>query len=276
MDLFSYLISGIVNGLGAILPLSAPAHDFLYEYMTGFDSNHPLMKLMCHLACLISLWICLRHKISYLFRELRLYWKPARQRRRQPDLEAVLDGKFLAFASVMMILMLLFRNVAINKCSNLPALALMLTVSGIILFLPQFSRTANRDSRHMSRKDSLIFGLTAGLSTIPGFSLSATTLSVGSIRGMDKRYALDCMLLISIPALVILSIMDLIAVIAAGFSTVAIGMLLYCLIAGVASFFSSWIAVLVMKFLSVNTGYSAFAYYNWGLAIFAFILYLMV
>lgn len=276
LDILFYLLCGFSIGLGEILPMSPGAHEYLIEYMTEFNTHQPLMQLLCHFACLIAVWICLRHRIAYLFRELRLAAKPGRQRKRQPDLSAVLEGRFLRTAAIPMILLLLFRNRIYSAFASLPVLALMLMICGFILFVPQYSRSANRDVRHMSRKDSLILGLFSGLAVIPGFSRTGIALSVGALRGLDKRYALDSVLLLSIPALLILLILDMIALFSLGIAGIGLALLMKTLVAAAASFVSAWIAIMIMRFLSVNTGYAGFAYYSWGLGMFSFILYLML
>lgn len=276
MKAIFYLFSGFFIGMGQILPMSPQAHEKLLNFMAEFDSQQYFLQFLCHTACLAAIWICLRHRIAHLFRELRLFSKPARQRRRAPDLETVLDGKFLLTASIPMLLLLLFRNRAFHSVDSIPVLTFLLTVSGIILYLPQFSRSANRDGRHMSRKDSLWLGICVGLSCVPGLSGVGIALSICSLRGMDKRYALESVLLLSIPALLLWILMDLWGLLSAGLDVITLTSLLFSLLAATAAFFSSWICVFVMRFLAVNTGYGKFAYYNWGLAIFGFILYLMV
>ena len=49
-----------------------------------------------------------------------------------------------------------------------------------------------------------------------------------------------------------------------------------CMMAAAASFGGGIGAILLMRFLSVKTGFSGFAFYGWGLGLVSFILYLMV
>jgi len=53
-------------------------------------------------------------------------------------------------------------------------------------------------------------------------------------------------------------------------------MLLYCLLAAGSAFGGAWLAMVIMRFLSVKSSFYGFAYYNWGLALFSFLVYLMI
>lgn len=271
-----YILYGLILGLGEILPVSPSAHGVLITFMTTWDNQQPLMLLMCHFASLVALVICLRHRIAHIRAELRIASTPPRRRKRQPDLIAVLDGRVITAICVPMAICLLLSRSAYSTFDSLPMLTLMLVISGILVYIPQFLRGANRDARHMSRKDSLILGLCAGLSAIPGISRMGALLSAGLMRGCEKHYILDVALLASIPALVVLILVDAVALITAGLAGITAMAVLYCALAAAAAFGGTWLAILVMRFLSVNAGYSVFAYYSWGLGLFSFILYLMV
>lgn len=275
-DILYYIVYGLIGGFAEILPVSEAAHGYLLSFMTAYDIRQPLMLLMIHLAGLLALLIHFRHRIGHIRRELRLASMPPRKRKRQPDIIAVLDSRMIFTACIPMVICLLFSRSAYSALGNLPMLALMLVFSGLILYIPQFLRSANRDARHLSRKDSMILGLCAGISAIPGISRMGTVLSAGLMRGCDRKYILDMALLLSIPALVVLILVDLIGMLMAGVAGITGLVLLYCALAGAAAFGSAWIAILIMRFLSVNAGYSAFAYYSWGLGLFSFILYLVV
>ena len=44
----------------------------------------------------------------------------------------------------------------------------------------------------------------------------------------------------------------------------------------VASYGGAYLAILTLRFLSVNLGFSGFAYYSWGAALLIFILYMSI
>ena len=118
-------------------------------------------------------------------------------------------------------------------------------------------------------------GLGGALAAITGFYRIGCILSAGMVRGIDRGYALDMALLLSIPTLLGLLIFDVYAVIVAGATVGALMVLIYLLAAAIA-FGSSWLGIKLMRYLSVKAGFTGFSYYCWGLALFSFILYLMI
>ena len=88
--------------------------------------------------------------------------------------------------------------------------------------------------------------------------------------GMKKVLAL----LLSIPALVLLLIFDVIGAFTAGLAGITFLVILQCILAAAAAWFGASAAIMLLRFLSVKTGFSGFAYYSWGVALFTFILFL--
>jgi hypothetical protein len=47
-------------------------------------------------------------------------------------------------------------------------------------------------------------------------------------------------------------------------------------LASLTAFVGSYLGITFIRFLAVKVGFSGFAYYSWGAALFAFILYLTI
>lgn len=60
---------------------------------------------------------------------------------------------------------------------SLPVLAGMLFLNGVLVLLPQFLPTANKDSRSMTRLDGILMGLGGALGAVPGFSQTGGVLT---------------------------------------------------------------------------------------------------
>ena len=59
-----------------------------------------------------------------------------------------------------------------------------------------------------------------------------------------------------------------------GLGMISFGAIAYCIFAAAAAFAGVFLAIKVMRMLAVNIGFNAFAFYNLGLALFSFILFL--
>ena len=275
MDWLVYIFYGFISGLGQILPVSVGAHDYFLELMTNFRTEQPLLQLSVHLASLLALGLFFRHRIAHIDREIRLASMAPRSRKRQPDLVAVLDGRVLLTMLIPAAIGLLVTRSVASRTASLPLVSLMLLFSGVMLYFPHFLQSGNRDSRHLSRLEAVSFGVCAGLSALPGVSRTGMVLSAGAIRGCERRYALDIAMLLMIPLLALMVVMDLFAL-GSVRASLSLLQVVYGLLAAAASFGGTCLAIASLRFLAVNRGYTAFSYYNWGLAVFGFILYLVI
>lgn len=276
MDWLVYIFYGFITGLGQLLPVSTGAHDFFLEQMTHFDTTQPLMRLFIHVSSLLAVFVFCRYRAFHVYRELRIASQPPRRRKRQPDLMAVLDGRVILIILIPAALGVLLTSVAASVCRSLPAVVVLLILSGLVIYVPHFLMTGNRDSRHASRAEASFLGLCAGLSAFPGISRMGMLLSIGAARGYSRSYLLDIAFLLMLPLLALLILLDLFALLAGGLAGLTLLCALKCLLSGVAAFGGASLAMASMRFLSVNMGYTAFAYYNWGLGIFDFLFYLMI
>lgn len=276
MDWLVYIFYGFVSGLGELVPVSNVAHDYFLRLMTNVQLDQPLLQLCIHAASLGALVMLCWHRGFHVYREMRIAAQPARRRKRQPDLMAVMDGRMVMTMFIPAVVGVLATGLVQKQFSSLPAVVLFLILSGILIYVPHYLPGANRDSRHLSRLEGICFGICAGFAALPGFSRLGGLLSVGGLRGCSRRYMLDIALLLMIPLLAVMVALDLFALLTGGIAAISFVYFMQCLFSAAAAFGGTCLAIAAMRFISVNMGYTIFAYYNWGLGIFGFILYLMI
>lgn len=270
---FESFIYGVISGISEFLPISSEAHRAVYLRMIG-DADHALLRLMTHMGALLALLISCWPMISKLNRERSIAAVNKKRRKRAPDTKSLTDIRFTRIASLALVIVFILYSAVYDLHERLWILAGFLIVNGILLYIPQFLPAGNKDSRSLSSLDSILIGLSGGLGVVPGLSRVGLSTSTGFLRGADKRYALDAALLLSIPALIVLLIIDFFGIFsAAGVTFLSV---LSCFTAGITSFFSAFFGIYIMRFLAVRVGFSGFAYYSWGLSLFSFILYLMI
>ena len=270
-----YILYGFLAGLGELLPVSSTAHGYLIQLMSQFDTFAPALLLSVHFACFMAVCVYNRRRIGHIRRELKIASLPANKRKRQPDMVAVLDARVILTALIPLLIGVGLSSLAFRKLGTLPAISLLLLIGGVVLYIPQYLPGANKDSRSLSRKDAVMLGISGAVGVIPGISRIGTMISVGLMKGCDRGYILDIALLASLPVLLGLMIVDCVAIAMAP-AAIGLMMLLYCLLAAAAAFGGAWLAMVIMRFLSVKSNFYGFAYYNWGLALFSFLVYLMI
>lgn len=273
MSWLESLLYGLISGLTEFLPVSSRAHQVLLRKLFGGEAAG-LTDLMAHLGMLTALLTCCRGQIAKLRREQRLARIPKRRRKRQPDQRVRLDGRIVRTALLPLLLGFVFYLKCAELGEKLYLLSIFCILNGVILFLPALLPHGNKDSRSMSALDGWLLGLGAAMAVVPGISRIGVTHSVATMRGADRQNGLNWALLLSIPALMVLAAFDCYSMFAANALALSFPVLLKSILVWAASFGGAYTGIFILRFLSVNAGYSGFAYYSWGMALFTFILYL--
>ncbi len=276
MNILEYLIFGLVSGFAEFLPVSSEAHMLLLGRLFGDVTVRNSLRMMVHLGSLAALILSCMPQISKLSRENRLASQPPRQRKRQPDMVSVRDWRLLKIAGICLILCFAAYPWIGRQGHRLWILCIGLVLGGILLYIPQFMPGANKNARSTTQLDAALIGLCGGLGVFPGFSRIGATVSVAAMRGCDREYSLHMALLLSIPALAVLSIIDVAFMFAFDLASASWLAAIGAVLAGIMSAVSSYFSIIFMRFLSVKVGFSTFAFYSWGAALFSFILYLMI
>lgn len=128
----------------------------------------------------------------------------------------------------------------------------------------------------MSGWDSFALGLFGALSAVPGISRNAAIHFYTTLRGVDRSHSLNWFFLLSVPALVLFILFDIVNLFTLSLGTVTFINFLMYLVSAVAAFCGAHLSISLMRYLSVHMGYAGFAYYSWGAAMFFFVLYLIV
>lgn len=268
------VIFGLMTGFSEFLPVSSLAHQFLYTYFTGFDGNAPLLKLMVYVGCLAALLLSCHNQLTHMQREVRIASLPKSKQKRMPDMVAVLNFRLMLLGMIPAFICLLFSGLAMNYFGKLTWVALMLTISGCLVYLPAFMPIGNRNSKSMGPLDGLTLGLCAGLSVIPGISRMGTVMWAARNRGCSREYSLDLALLYSIPILGGLIFGYILLTISAG-AVSAISMICGAL-AAIASFGGGLAGIYLMRYLAYKMDFSGFSYCCWVIAACCFIYYLII
>ena len=275
LNWFESLIYGLVCGFTEFLPVSSEAHGILFSRLVGVMDAGYAMRLAVHIGMLIALMMLYGAQISRLNRERRIAAVPYRRRKRQPDGASILELSLLKIAAVPLVLGFVAYPWVGSQGNRLWILGLALVLNGFILYFPQFVPGANKDIRTMSRLDAFLMGLGGAVAVFPGISRMGATLSTAHVRGVERQHGLQTAMLLSAVSLVVYIAIDIVYLFATRFAGFSFFTVIYMILACGASAFSAYFGILLMRFLSVRIGYAGFAFYNWGAALFAFIIYLL-
>ena len=269
------IIFGLLSGLGEILPVSARAHGILLLKIFGAEDNSQLFYLLVHLAILAAVYISCQTQIVRYLRARSISRIPKKKRKRPLDTRSLMDFRMLRTMVIPVILAFIFYNRCQGIGQKAVWLSVLLFLNGVILYIPQFLPGSNKDSRTLTRLEGLLMGLGGAASVLPGISGVGASLSIGSVCGVERTYARNMTLLMEIVVLVGLIVYDIIGIISVGLGTLSFLILIKYLLSAAAAFAGAYLGIRILRALADEAGFSVFAYYCWGAALFAFILNLL-
>lgn len=268
------LIYGLVSGLAEFLPVSTQGHQALMLRLFGLGVREPGRDVFVHIGILLALVSACRSMFNHVMTKQRVTVNTRRGRR--VERRSTYDWQLVKAAVVPMVLGL-FGYLAVRKLEgNMAWLTILFVVNGIFVLVPEYTRRGNKDGRFMSGWDSVALGLFGALSAFPGISRNATIHFYTSLRGADRSHSLNWFFLLSVPALIVFILFDIVNLFILPLGSVTFLTFLWYLVSAVAAFCGAHLSISLMRYLSVHMGYAGFAYYSWGAAMFSFVLYLIV
>ena len=275
MSLFASIVYGIVSGLTEIFPVSAQANQMVMRQLFGVAQKEPIRDLLVHIAILGAILLSCRGMFARIRREQVLAYRMRRNPSQIHALKGVYDMRLVRSAAPVMIIGMFTNLFFTNFYSNRPLFSLMLLINGALLLIPAYMHQGNKDARSMSGMDGMLVGLGAALSAIPGISRNGMIMFMTLVRAADKQNGVTWALMLSVPAMVMLILLDFISMFTVGIGTITLMTFIGYLLSAVFAFGGAFLGVSALKMVILRADYSGFAYYDFGLALFSFVLYLI-
>lgn len=275
MSLFASVIYGIVSGLTEIFPVSSQANQMVMRQLFGVAQKEPIRDLLVHIAILAAIFVACRSMFTKIRREQVLAYRMRRNPSQVRALKGVYDMRLVRSAAPIMLVGMLANLLFTNLYENRPLFCLILIINGALTLIPTYMHQGNRDARSMSGMDGMLIGLAAAFSAIPGISRNGAIMFMTLIREADKRNGVTWALLLSVPAMVMLLVLDIISMFTVGIGTITLATLGGYLLSMLFAFVGAYFGVSAIRMLITHSDYSGFAYYDFGLALFSFVLYLI-
>ena len=272
MSAIESIIYGFVSGLAEFMPVSPQAHQSILMRLFGLSVREPIRDMLVHIAILIALVTTCRTLFSHFKISSRTH---NRHNRRVAPRQEIYDIRLAKTAVFPLLIGLLFYFTTRKLETNHLVLVLFLILNGIIIIIPEYARHGNKDARFMSGGDAVIIGLLGAASIFPGISRIAAIDSYTTLRGVSRTNSINWLFLLSVPVLVIWIFIDLILLFILPIAKITFISFLHYLLSALSAYFGGYLSIALMRYLSVHTGYSAFAYYSWGAAMLTFVLYLI-
>ena len=275
MSLIESIFYGFVSGITEFFPISSRAHQTLLRYIFGATTRNSLQELLVHIGLLVALFVGCRDVLQRLFREQKTIASSRRKRNRSLDVKSLYDLRLIKTATFPLLICLLLCVVVGKWKDNLLTVMCFLIVNGLILLFAEHIQHGNRDSRTMTGLDGIIMGILGALSSFPGISRTGIVSAYATARGADNQNAANWAFLLGIPAIVFAACYDIILIFSSGVGTLSLLLIVGCILSGIGAFVGGYIAISILVSILNHAGYSPFAYYSIGAALFSFVLYLI-
>lgn len=270
------ILFGLVSGVADIIPVSGQAHRLLLLKFFGVNQMPNLLALVLHLSVAAALYLSSQGQFVRMNRARALARIPKKKRKRPLDTRSMMDWSLIKTMLVPTVIGLLLNSRVRGWSVNMFLIAGMLFLNGLILYIPQFLPTSNRDSRTLTRLEGVLMGLGAGASVLPGISTVGIMVSIASVCGIERLYGLNMTFIVKLFFLIGLMVYDVLAIITDGLGGLTVMLLVQYLFTGLLSFGASMFAIRLLRRLAPEHGFHTFGVYCWGLALFTFILNLVV
>lgn len=267
MSIGSAVILGLVQGLAEFLPISSSGHLAILQNlfnMSNFEDGHLFFDVLLHLGTLIAICFFYWGDIVKMFREVI---EVLSGRARIPDE----NGKrrrfgaarlfFLIVTATLPLVLILPVNGYIELLSEstlFVGIALILT--GFILFAADRMTPGEKTEKNMSFKDALIIGLCQCVAVLPGISRSGTTITAAIACGEKRSFAVKFSLLMSIPAVLGATLVELVKAIKAG---IDVSLIPAYLVGMAAAMISGIFAIMLIRYIVTRGKFGGFSYYCW-------------
>ena len=267
MTVLEAVILGTLQGLTEFLPISSSGHLVLAQQFLGVQEGGVFIDVMLHLGTLGAVAAVYGRDVSRLARVLiralfgpDLWTQPAKTISRSADLSLLL---FLFLASVPTgIIGYAFRDLVSPAFESVGFVGAMLILTGFVLQAPRlFSKPAGEPQ--LSLRKAIVIGFVQAIAIIPGVSRSGSTISAALIFGIDAATAARFSFLLSIPAILGASFVQLrdVDLVSLSPTAVASGVL--------ASFGVGWLALIFLLALLRRGRFGVFSWYCFGLGAIA-------
>lgn len=270
------VVLGLVQGVAEFLPISSSGHLTLFQHFFGLQEPDNLFNVLLHFATLLA--VCVYYfrdvveMIAEFFRAVAALCSRKRQGKEIPEARRMVLLVIVGTLPLFAVLLIKDYVEALGASPVFVSCALLVT--GCILFLSDRMAGGRKTARNATIKDVLLVGVAQGLATIPGLSRSGCTISTGMAMGFDRKFAVRYSFLMSLPAVLgatILEVKDVLELEGGIAADLLPKYLLGMVVAGVVGYF----AIRLVNLLAAKGKFGAFAYYCWAAGITALILTLM-
>jgi len=275
MTYLTSAILGLVQGVAEFLPISSSGHLSLMGNLLGLAQDDILFEVLLHLGTLAAVFVVYWQDIVDMVRDffgiLGSLFSRNRRMRVSPSANTRMVFMIIV-ATLPLVLVIPVKDYVETFYGSTLFIGCALLVTGIILFFSDRIAQGRKTARTATMLDALIVGLGQAVAVVPGLSRSGTTISIGMMRGFDRKFAVRFSFLMSIPAIFGANILEVGAAVKAGLHAEMIPIYILGML---ISMVSGYFAIKLVNLLATKGKFGLFAYYCWAVGIVAIVVTLI-
>ena len=215
MTIIQALILGIIQGITEFLPVSSSGHLVIIPFLLGWDLPNEqifIFDVLIQIGTLIAVIVFYWKDLTQIARSMILGIK-----NQKPFNEIQARTGWLAIlATIPAGLAGLFLKERIEEAFAYPAVAgaLLIVTAGILAVSEKIGKKS-RNISTLNWPDAVVMGIFQAFSIFPGISRSASTISGGLLKNLDRKTAGQFAFLLAVPIMAaagLLSLIDLVKI----------------------------------------------------------------
>lgn len=228
MELWKAIVMGILQGIAEFLPISSSGHLAIFKHILNIDleGGGMLFDIMLHLGTLAAVFLCFWRDIKKLIIEgfgiigdffANLYkricnlWLEEKKAYKK-----VIDSAYRKFVMLVIvstiptgIIGVVCKDLIERAGTTVLVPGICLVITGILLLIADWAKPGLKRPNQITYKEAVLVGTAQGIATMPGISRSGTTITTCLLCGFDKNFAVKYSFIMSIPAILGASILEL-------------------------------------------------------------------
>lgn len=270
MGYLNAVFMGLLQGVTEFLPVSSSGHLSLFQNFFEGKAPDNLFNILLHFATLLAVCVFYRRDVADMilefFRGVAALCSSGARKEKIPAARRLV--LMVIVGTLPLFLVLPFKDQLEALGGSTLFIGCALLVTGLLLFASDRFARGQKTERTMTVVDALLIGCGQALAVVPGLSRSGTTITAGVARGLDRPFAVRYSFLLSLPAVLGATLLELFGVIG---ESVDAALVPQYLVGMAVAAVSGYFAIGLVKLLADKGKFGAFAYYCWAVGAIAII-----
>lgn len=212
MNHFEAFILGLIQGLTEFLPVSSSGHIAIFQKWFNINTDNVSITIVAHAGSLFAILFYYRNEFKKIFKD---FFRSRTSILVNPTVRLI---SLVFVASIPAAIVGIFFREYLDSLFQSPQLVGVFFLFTAIVLLASKSKSSDYEpfitnteyiSHQITYAQAFIIGLSQAVAICPGISRSGLTITVALLLGLKKKNAAFFSFLISVPAIIGATILDL-------------------------------------------------------------------